>query len=75
MWWLFPLAQASTFTPVQGTKIAGQWDAIYAFLIISSLISFIILIGGMIYFVWKFKRKTGTDKTAYITHNHTLEFL
>ena len=75
MWWLLPLAQASTFTPPQGTKIAGDWDAIYAFLIISSLISFIILIGGMIYFVFKFKRRSGNDKTAYITHNHTLEFL
>jgi cytochrome c oxidase subunit II len=78
MWsWLIPLAHAgsSTFAPVQGTKIAGDWDAIYMFLVISSLISFIILIGGMCYFVWKFRRRTGQDKTAYITHNHTLEFI
>jgi cytochrome c oxidase subunit II len=78
MWsWLIPLAHAgsSTFAPVQGSKIAGDWDAIYMFLVVSSLISFIILIGGMCYFVWKFRRRSGTDKTAYITHNHTLEFL
>lgn len=61
--------------PPAGTAIAGQVDSIYAFLLISSLISFVILIGGMIWFVFKYKRKSESDKTAYITHNHTLEFL
>lgn len=75
MWWLLPTASASTFMPAQGTQIAAEVDKIYAFLLVSSLISFIMLIGGMIYFVVKYKRKSANDKTAYITHNHTLEFL
>lgn len=75
MWWLLPTASASTFMPVPGTQIAAEVDKIYAFLLIASLISFLLLIGGMIYFVMKYKRKSGTDKTGYITHNHTLEFL
>ncbi len=75
MWWLLPTASASTFMPAQGTKIAAEVDTIYAFLLISSLISFVLLIGGMCYFVVKYKRKSANDKTEYITHNHTLEFL
>ena len=61
--------------PPQATAIASQVDAIYAFLVIGSLIAFVMLIGGMCWFVYKYKRRTENDKTAYITHNHTLEFL
>jgi cytochrome c oxidase subunit 2 len=77
MEWLLPLAHAhvSNFMPVEGTKIAGDVDAIYTFLMVTSLISFIMLIGGMIYFVMKYKRRSGTDSVPYISHNHTLEFL
>jgi cytochrome c oxidase subunit 2 len=74
MWWL-PFAHANTFMPPAATEIAGQVDNIYAFLLISSFVSFVLLIGGMIYFVWKYRRRSPNDKTAYITHNHTLEFL
>ena len=74
MWWS-SVASASTFMPPAATAIASQVDQIYAFLLIGSLISFIILIGGMCWFVFKYKRRTENDKTAYITHNTTLEFL
>ncbi len=69
------VAGASTFMPPAATVTAGEVDSVYAFLLITSLISFIILIGGMIFFVFKYKRKSATDKTAYITHDHTLEFV
>lgn len=69
------LANASTFMPPQGTQTAAQVDALYGFLLWASLVSFIIIIAGMVYFVFKYKRKTDTDKTAYITHNTFLEFL
>ncbi len=65
----------STYMPPAATKIAGEVDSIYTFLLISSLISFILLIGGLFYFIYKYQRKTANDKTAYITHNHTLEFV
>ncbi|HMY68742.1 MAG TPA: cytochrome c oxidase subunit II transmembrane domain-containing protein, partial [Leptospiraceae bacterium] len=61
--------------PFQGTGIAGEVDNLYMFLLVSSLISFIILIGGMTYYILRFKRKTNEDKTLYITHNTFLEFL
>lgn len=69
------VARAQSFMPTQGTEIAKQVDNLYGFLLISSLIACIILIGGMVYFVFKYKRKTNHDKTAYISHNTFLEFL
>lgn len=75
MKWLLNMAYASSFSPTAGTEIAARWDNLYGFLLISSAISCFILIGGMIYFVLKYKRKSAADKTAYITHNTFAEFL
>jgi len=66
---------AGTFMPEQGTQIAKQIDSLYGFLIVVSFISCAILIGGMIYFALKYKRKSAHDKTAYITHDTRLEIL
>lgn len=65
----------STFMPPAATEVAKNVNGLYAFMLICSLISFIILIGGMMYFVYKYKRKGVDDKTPYISHNHTLEFI
>ncbi|MDF3823049.1 cytochrome c oxidase subunit II, partial [Leptospira sp. 96542] len=59
----------------QATEIAKEVDLLYAFLIISSLVSFVILIGGMTWFLVKFKRTSPDQKSAYITHNNFAEFL
>lgn len=68
-------AQANTFMPEQGTAIAKQVDNLYGFLLVVSFISCAILIGGMIYFVLKYKRKSPNDKTPYISHDTRLEVL
>lgn len=68
-------AMAGSFMPEQGTQIAKQVDNLYGFLLVVSFISCAILIGGMIYFVLKYKRKSANDKTAYITHDTRLEVL
>lgn len=65
---------SSVFTPPQGTEIAAQYDSLFAFLLWASLIACIILIGGMVYFVTKYKRRTDNDKTPYISHSTILEF-
>lgn len=76
MWWTSIASASSTsFMPPEGTAIAGQVDSIYAFLLWASFVSIVIVIGGMLWFIFKYKRKSENDKTAYITHNHTLEFL
>jgi cytochrome c oxidase subunit 2 len=68
-------AMANSFMPTAGTEIAKQVDSLYGFLLVASFIACALLIGGMIYFVTKYKRKTDKDKTAYIESNHFLEFL
>ena len=74
MFWL-NLVQAQSFMPTPATEIAHRVDNLYSFLLISSFIACVILIGGMIYFVLKYKRKSENDKTPRITHNNFLEFL
>lgn len=74
MWWL-SIANASSFAPTAATKIAGDWDSLYKFLLVSSFIACVLIIAGMIYFVTKYRRKTDNDKTPYISHNTMLEFL
>jgi cytochrome c oxidase subunit II len=69
------MAQADSFMPTQGTEIAKSVDNLYAFLLVISLVSCVIVIGGMIYFALKYKRKSANDKTAYITHDTRLEIL
>lgn len=68
-------AYAQTLMPTTATEIARDVDSLYTFLLWASFISCVILIGGMIYFVFKYKRNSENDKTAYITHNTFLEFL
>ncbi len=68
-------AFASGQMPVQANKYAAEVDSLYQFLLIASLISCILVIGGMIYFVVRYKRRSANDDTPYISHNNTLEFL
>lgn len=75
MWWSSIASAGSTFMPPDGTAVAGEVNKLYEFLLVSSVISFILVVGGMCYFMIKYRRKSANDKTAYITHNHTLEFL
>ena len=78
MAWLMILmnrVMADVFMPTQGTEIAKRYDNLYGFLVVVSFISCAILIGGMIYFALKYKRKTQNDKTPYITHDTRLEVL
>ncbi len=74
MFWM-QYAHASKFMPTAATDQASQVDNLYSFLLISSFIACVILIGGMIFFTFKYKRKSLTAKSAYITHNTFLEFL
>ncbi|NQZ01012.1 MAG: cytochrome c oxidase subunit II [Bdellovibrionales bacterium] len=67
-------AFADSYMPPAATEIAERLDGLYGFLVISSLIASVLVIFGFIYFAWAYKRRSENDKTAYITHNNTLEF-
>lgn len=68
---MFNQAFAAT-TPLQGTDIAGQWDSLYNFLVWLSIFFFVLVVGGMIYFLFAYRFHPG-KKTQYITGNHLLE--
>ena len=69
------VAESSTFMPPAATQVAGEVDSIYGFLLVISLVSFILIVGGLFWFIYKYQRRSANDKTAYITHDHTLEFV
>lgn len=60
--------------PIRGTEIAGQWDMLYIFLVLLSLVFFVIVVGAMIFFAYAY-RKERHPKAAYIEGNHLLEFI
>jgi cytochrome c oxidase subunit 2 len=68
-------AFAKSFMPVQGSTFAPKVDSLYEFLVVASLISCVLVIGGMVYFAYKYRRRSESDKTPYISHNAALEFL
>ena len=72
---LSPASTASHFMPPQATEVAASVDTLYGFLLIASLISCILVIGGLIVFAIKYRRKSADEKTPYISHNTMLEFL
>ncbi len=61
--------------PPQASTVAASVDALYEFLLIISFISCVLVIGGLIYFAVKYRRKSDNDKTPYISHSTALEFL
>lgn len=70
-----PAFTGSRFMPYAATEIAKNVDALYSFLLWASAISCVLVIGGLILFAMKYRRRSDGDKTPYISHNTTLEFL
>jgi len=71
----FPIQAFAELMGTQGNKYAASVDLLYYFLLVVSLISCILVFGGMFYFVVKYRRRSDVDQTPYISHNNTLEFL
>lgn len=61
--------------PPQATDVARGVDHLYGFLLTASFISCVLVIGGLIIFAIKYRRKQDGDKTPYLSHNTALEFL
>lgn len=71
-----PAYAASTFMPPEGTAIARQVDLLYGFLVAISFISCVLVIGGFIYFSFKYRRKSADEMPqASPSHHNMLEFL
>lgn len=53
---------------------AESLDNLYLFLTAVCAVSFVLVIGAMFYFMWKYKQRGDNDKTSPLTHNGRLEF-
>lgn len=53
---------------------AASLDGLYVLLTVVSLIAFVGVIGAMVYFMVKYKKRSDSDKTSPLTHNGKLEF-
>lgn len=58
--------------PLSATDVAVAWDHLYLFLFWLSVFFFILVVGGMIYLAFRY-RKQPNQQTAYIVDNHKLE--
>lgn len=73
-WWSKALAESRSFMPFEATDVARQVNSLYKFLVVASTISCILLIGGMIYFAVKYRKRGANDKVGTLTHSGLLEF-
>lgn len=58
--------------PIQATDVAAKWDSLYLFLLGLSAFFFVIVVGGMLVFAYKY-RQSASPKSKYIVDNHFLE--
>jgi cytochrome c oxidase subunit 2 len=68
---MFNQAFAGTL-PLQGSEVAALWDGLYSFLVWLSVFFFILVVGGMVYFMFAY-RHDPNKKTKYFTGSHLLE--
>ncbi|MGH7889214.1 MAG: cytochrome c oxidase subunit II transmembrane domain-containing protein, partial [Thermodesulfobacteriota bacterium] len=61
--------------PEQASDFASKVDTLIWFVTIISLISFILITIGLVYFAIKYRRRSENEETPYITGNHFLETL
>jgi cytochrome c oxidase subunit 2 len=61
--------------PTQASNFAADTDAAYYFVVVLDLFFFVLVIGAMAYFMYKYRRRSEDQKTSSITHNGKIEFL
>lgn len=67
------LVLADLMMPKQASTVAGDVDALYYFIFWLSAIFFVGIVGAMLYFVFKYKKRGDDDKTSPVHHSTKLE--
>ena len=65
----------NSYLPPAASSLADKFDALYNFTMWTAIFFFVVLMGGTVFFVLKYRRRTEKDKTPHIDGNHFLEFL
>jgi len=63
------------FLPSQSSTIAGEVDALFNFILYTSIIFFIIVVFGAGYFVYRYRQRGKQEYTPDISHNTRLEII
>ena len=72
----FPVeAPHSWATLPQASTFAEGIDTLYLFIVALSVFFFILVMGAMFWFMYKYRRQSADQKTSSITHNGKIEFL
>ncbi len=61
--------------PPAGSTIAPEVDSLFWFVMIASIIMFVIVLAGVLFFVFRYRRRAEGQLTAGISHNTKLEVL
>lgn len=61
--------------PTDASTFAEGTDALYLFIVALDTLFFVLIMGAMGYFMWKYRRRSKDQKTSSITHNGKIEFL
>jgi cytochrome c oxidase subunit 2 len=69
---MFNQAYAASTLPITATDVAVRWDSLYNFVTAVSVFFFVLVVGGMFYFIVKYRHVPGR-KTEYIKDSHLLE--
>lgn len=70
MTWLHDL-----FLPKAASVRAEGVDDLFMFILWLNILFFLLIAGLAIWFAFRYRRKSATQKTAHITHNNTLEVI
>lgn len=71
-----PLETANPWAmPTEASHFAGDIDSLYFFIVALDAFFFVLVIGAMVYFMWKYRRRSKDQKTSSITHSGKIEFL
>lgn len=61
------------FLPPAKSTMAHEVDAVFWFVHIASLVLTLAILAAIVYFIYKYRRKSENDVTPVITHNNKLE--
>ena len=68
-----PIELSTFWLPRQSSTIAPQVDFAWNVVTLVSIFFFVLVVGAMLIFVWRYRRRTEHDVTSTIEHNFRLE--
>jgi cytochrome c oxidase subunit 2 len=65
----------STFLPPGNSTIAPEVDSLFNFILTASIILFLVVIAGIVFFAWRYRRREKDELTTSVSHHTPLEII